>query len=1083
MIQQILSERLVNALGWTLVHALWQAALFALLLGVLLLALRKFSARARYNMSIGMLGAFFLTAALTFTQLYRTSSAPMAVDTNIENATPAAPTEGFATSAGAEFKDSPAKIVERTVMEEVQPSAIQAQEAQPTEVGQATLLERIGQYYGKHLPLIVTLWLMGVLILQLRFLGQLAYIQRLKNYGVERFPSRFAPMLQELETQLKLSKPVRYLSSFRIASPFTAGWLRPVVLFPAALLDQLNEPELRTIIAHELAHIRRHDFLVNLIQTLLCILFFYHPAVWWMSARIEEEREHCCDDLAIQVTGERVGYAKTLLQLKESELNPALAMNLLGQGGFKQRITRLLSGALGTGTYREGFVSALILAGILASAIGLSGQSTNLPVDPSEMDLTLDTEQPNEAEADVAELPMPAPAANTNPETGESLISATTLPDEIAAFTNDSTVFGFLLEAIDDGNMPLVKYFLDQGVDLNQEDENGWFPLAVAAGEGKPDILSLLLAKGAEVNYLNRRGFTALIEAADEGAYDCAKILLDGGADLSLKGSNFKRDALSMAASEGHLDVMQLLLDKGANMNTTSITSSTNDEGYPLHEAAEEGNINIVNFLVQSGVKPNLEDDEGRTPLSYAAEEGHKRIVEYLLQNGANPNDFDNDHRSAMSYAAEEGFPTIIKLLYQYGGSHQGKDNSGRTAMDYAVEELADLGNESIDGHDIPRGRVSGQVTWSNDGRGLDEVVRLLSGKGALADGVTVDADGRVIIKLEDLQKSFYVNPGERPQRIYDRDSQEKSGASTDLGNLVQLVEDNQLDRLKQRLEAGADPDQHGKDNYTPLTMAARDNNIAAAQLLLEAGADPDHENFNGVTAIDIALRDNLVDFLRLLNENGGAVTADRPDGSSPLDAAARDGNTKVMEYLLEQGTNVNGGSGPSPLFYAARENMVKSVRLLLDNGADTERRCNTRDTDYFRRNYPGAGTTIAIYEGVTPLLAAITDQSEESLRLLVKSGANVNARCRKYRYLSTKQLSWRVAGELTKRELSSRFEAAYEVTDWTPLLEAVESSNVKLVKILLAAGAQKDYESSNGITALSLAREIGNQEVVRLLE
>ena len=92
--------------------------------------------------------------------------------------------------------------------------------------------------------------------------------------------------------------------------PTVIGWLRPVVLMPASALSGMGPQQLEAILAHELAHIRRHDYLVNLLQTVVETLLFYHPAVWWLSGRIRVERENCCDDLAVSLCGDPYAYAE-----------------------------------------------------------------------------------------------------------------------------------------------------------------------------------------------------------------------------------------------------------------------------------------------------------------------------------------------------------------------------------------------------------------------------------------------------------------------------------------------------------------------------------------------------------------------------------------------------------------------------------------------------------------------------------------------------------------------------------------------------------------------------------------------------
>ncbi|OAV43766.1 ankyrin repeat domain-containing protein [Lewinella sp. 4G2] len=651
MIEHALSPELVHAIGWSLVHSLWQAAVFALGLGGLLLALRKYSARARYYVSIAMLFGFFLTVGLTFAaQFQQTFAGSPFRQTGVSaNAGPA--------SAGA-------------TVSPFNPAPAAAPEMASSSAAATGLAARFTRYYNTHLPLIVTVWLLGVLVLQLRFVGQLAYLQRLKNYGTEKFPATFAPLLREVEDAISLTKAVRYLTSYRVNSPFTVGWLRPVVLFPATLLEQLNEPELRAIIAHELAHVKRHDFHVNLAQTLFCILFFYHPAVWWMSARIEEEREHCCDDLAIEVTGERVGYARTLVQLNEQARGPELAMALGGHGkGFKSRVTRLLSGYLGTGTYGEGFTSAVIIFGIMAVAVALSAEGTQMINEPAYRtdnvisNVTSDR-RADEYEAEYAATQETALLMLTAASDGDFRLVQSLLDrgaDVNATNAPNAATYTPLMAAVKEGEVEVARLLIERGADVNAIHEGGWTPLIYAASEDYPEVVQLLIESGAEVDYVNKNNWTALIEAADEDALECARILLKAGASVDLPG--LPRSALTMAASEGHAEMIGLLIAAGASVNRSG------QQNHPLHAAAEENNLDIVKLLIRKGADAGTVDGYGRNALHYAAEEGNTRIVSYLLAKGVQPDLVDTYGRTPLSYAAEEGETRIVNLLLDAGAT------------------------------------------------------------------------------------------------------------------------------------------------------------------------------------------------------------------------------------------------------------------------------------------------------------------------------------------------------------------------------------------------------------------------------
>ncbi len=1092
MIEQIFSPELIQALGWTLVHTLWQAALFALLLGLALLLLRKYSARTRYVTAIGVLAAFCLTTLLTFSQLY-VGEGPVA-------STETTTTSTVENSEVMAMEPTPANA-DRSA---VSPSANRKTSMVSTASNGPGFRERVISYYNEHLPLIVTLWLMGVLILQLRFLGQLAFLQRLKNYGTERFPARFAPMLQELESKLGITKPVRYLTSFRVGSPFTAGWLRPAVLFPRGLLGELDEAQLRTIIAHELAHIKRYDFLVNLIQTLLCILFFYHPAAWWISARIDEEREHCCDDLAIEVTGEAIGYARTLLQLKENELaGSPLAMGVLGKGdGFKERITRLLSGYLGTGTYGEGFTTAVILFCFMGLAVTLSAQDRT---DMAERENTASVTSSAPASArptELAEVPENLTAqeirqleildeikAMRPSETEDSKAydewkkQAGTVP------LSDSLEFPFLMEAIKEGSESMVAYFLKKDIDFNQTNNNGLTPLALAAGENRVDIIRLLIRKGADVNYVSNRGWTALIEAADEGALDAAKELLDAGAKTDLPGTS--RSAADMAASEGHPEILALLSRNGADI------SGKGRETSPLHQAAEEGQFFVVQSLIQAGADAGAKDASGRTALSYAAEEGHGGVATLLAGQG-HVNVADHDGRTPISYAAEEGHDDIVNILQIMGGLVISNDNNGATPLHYAADEglegvvskllkegaevnakdnrrmtalhyAAAEGNVAVVGHllaagaDVKAKDITGYTALDY---ALDEMLDMLDDELAnLGPGMTFnDQTGyprdESVTLVWDLLEAGATSDRIHPQKkwirssdgrvgfpyILDRDAKTyRGGDGVQVGNRsVQIPAEALSNRsgsfdqkMTERLVRAIDDDD--TDNYDDL---------------LAAGADINGNSANGYTPLTMASHENHnIDTDRLLRA-GADINKTDNRGHTPLTEAAKEGHQSTVRTLLERGAkpDLADRKGNTAKDYALREGFVNILRLLNDAGASVTALDEEGNSPLSLPAREGDAATVRylLEQGVDPdasrdchpVFLAAREGHPAVIRLLAEKDADLEAGCD---YRDTDFFGREMAG----------FEgtlALYRTT--SPLMVALTESDGASAKVLLTAGA-----------------------------
>jgi len=188
---------------------------------------------------------------------------------------------------------------------------------------------------------VVCLWIAGVLLLSLRAAGGWMRAQRLKRLVLPA-NGQLEEMMARLKRRLGISAPVRLSMSAMVQVPTVIGWLRPYVLLPVTTITGLSESQLRAILAHELAHIRRHDYLVNLLQTAIETVLFYHPAVWWVGKQMRIERERCCDDIAVAVCGNAIDYAGALAELEQIRGRiPESALAATG-GELLGRIRRLL---------------------------------------------------------------------------------------------------------------------------------------------------------------------------------------------------------------------------------------------------------------------------------------------------------------------------------------------------------------------------------------------------------------------------------------------------------------------------------------------------------------------------------------------------------------------------------------------------------------------------------------------------------------------------------------------------------------------------------------------------------------------
>jgi hypothetical protein len=193
-------------------------------------------------------------------------------------------------------------------------------------------------------------------------------------------PKPIASATARVAERLRIRQAIEVTQSTLVDVPTVIGWLKPLVLLPASAISGLSNEQLEAVIAHELAHVRRHDYLVNLIQLLLETIFFYHPAVWWVSHSMRVEREACCDDIAVRMTGDRVGYAKLLLWLEEARNPSALAtLGMSSRGGsLLDRVRRIVSTSpQSTGTGPMAIAAAVMLMVSIWSFLALSSGPTS----------------------------------------------------------------------------------------------------------------------------------------------------------------------------------------------------------------------------------------------------------------------------------------------------------------------------------------------------------------------------------------------------------------------------------------------------------------------------------------------------------------------------------------------------------------------------------------------------------------------------------------------------------------------------------------------------------------------------------
>ena len=380
--QDVLSHPFLNALGWALLHFIWQGAVVAIVLAGLLFVLNGYAARIRYGLALSTMLFMPILFAVTTWQIwssaqkiavYSQSVSPAMLSAS-SLATPLQVEQNESTTTGAEIASQPSTHLNTSAITESPRFSVR-------------LKQRVVNRIESLLPWIVSLWLAGLFALSARLTIGWRHVQRLKSEGVVPVAARLQAHLVDLCERMRISSPVQLLESALIQVPTAIGWLRPVVLLPASALTGLTPSQLETILAHELAHIRRHDYLFNLIQTAIEILFFYHPAVWWIGNRVRVERENCCDDLAVAVCGDPVTYAHALTKMEQlRSVSPQLAM-AVNNGSLLHRIRRIVNplssqsdrlvrwsgGALA--------IAAVFIAGITISCFNVSTKVAHEPME------------------------------------------------------------------------------------------------------------------------------------------------------------------------------------------------------------------------------------------------------------------------------------------------------------------------------------------------------------------------------------------------------------------------------------------------------------------------------------------------------------------------------------------------------------------------------------------------------------------------------------------------------------------------------------------------------------------------------
>ena len=353
-INNFIPEELINAIGWTIFHSIWQGIIIAIILGTILLLTGKKSARLRYNISVAALIIMFILSAITFFNTYDRSNSSSPENLVIINSG----NEDVTTQSSVYTS-----VFEKTNFD---------------------LPDFIKAFFNEHITFIVSAWVIGFLFFSFRFAGGLLFVQRLKSSGLKNIDSFWLNKLHQFEDKIKIKQAVQIFESARVRVPIAIGYIKPIILLPFGLLTGLPSDQVEAILIHELAHIKRYDFLVNLFQSFVETVLFYHPVIWWISSTINSERENCCDDIAVKICGDPLSYSKALYNIQQiNEKESALVMALVGKNNqLYRRIKRM-----NTKTNKTAYGIKFIAFSLLLIAMAIVSLYSNTPASESKTNL------------------------------------------------------------------------------------------------------------------------------------------------------------------------------------------------------------------------------------------------------------------------------------------------------------------------------------------------------------------------------------------------------------------------------------------------------------------------------------------------------------------------------------------------------------------------------------------------------------------------------------------------------------------------------------------------------------------------